>query len=98
MPDKFERAGFHATKSEFVNAPLIDELPMTLECKLSKFNEDGICIGNIINISADESVIGADGKVDAALLKPISYDGVTHAYRVLGEQVGQAFSDGEKIK
>ena len=54
-PDKFARAGFHATKSELVNAPLIDELPMAVECKLLKFNEDGICIGEIVNISADFS-------------------------------------------
>ena len=55
VPDKFARAGFHATKSAFVNAPLIDELPMALECKVKSF-EDGILIGEIVNVSADESV------------------------------------------
>ena len=98
VPDKFAKAGFHATKSGFVNAPLIDELPMALECKLIKFNEDGICIGEIVNVSADERIIGADGKIDAKKLDPIIYDGVTHAYWNLGEKVGQAFSDGKKIK
>ena len=98
VPDKFERAGFHATKSEFVNAPLIDELPMAVECKLLKFNEDGICIGEIVNISADESVLDADGKVDAKKLDPIIYDSVSHAYWNFGEKVGKAFSDGKKIK
>ena len=97
-PDKFAKAGFHATKSERVNAPLIDELPMALECKLIKFNEDGICIGEIVNVSADESILDENGKVDAKKLDPIVYDSVTHAYWSFGERVGQAFSDGKKIK
>ena len=97
-PDKFSKAGFHATKSEYVNAPIIDELPMTVECKLLKFNEDGICIGEIVNVSADESVLDEKGKVDAKKLDPIIYDSVTHAYWNFGEKVGKAFSDGLKIK
>ena len=98
VPDKFEKAGFHALKSEFVNAPIIEELPMTVECKLLKFNEDGICIGEIVNVSADESVLDENGKVDAKKLDPIIYDSVTHAYWNFGEKVGRAFSDGKKIK
>lgn len=98
VPDKFARAGFHATRSELVNAPLIDELPMAVECKLLKFNEDGICIGEIINISADESILDVDGRIDAKKLDPIIYDSVSHAYWNFGEQVGRAFSDGKKIK
>ena len=97
-PDKFEKAGFHAVKSEFVNAPIIEELPMTVECKLHKFTEDGICIGEIVNVSADESVLSEDGKIDAKKLDPIIYDSATHAYWSFGEKVGQAFSDGKKIK
>ena len=98
VPDKFTRAGFSAKKSEFVNAPIINELPMTVECELLKFNEDGICIGKIINVSADESVISKDGKIDAKLLSPIIYDSATHAYWSFGEKVGRAFSDGKKLK
>ena len=98
VPDKFEKAGFHATKSEYVNAPMIEELPMTVECKLIKFNEDGICIGEIVNVSADEGILDETGKVDVKKLDPIIYDSVTHAYRCLGEKVGQAFSDGMKLK
>ena len=98
VPDKFEKAGFRAAKSDFVNAPIIEELPMTLECNLIKFNEDGICIGEIVNVSADESVLDENGKIDAKKLDPIIYDGVTHAYWNFGEKVGQAFSDGKKIK
>lgn len=98
VSDKFARAGFHATEGEHVHAPVIEELPMTLECKLIKFNEDGICVGEIVNISADESILDEKGKIDAEKLDPICYDSVTHAYRRLGEKVGQAFSDGQQIK
>ena len=98
VPDKFEKAGFHATKSEYVNAPIIDELPMTVECKLIKFNEDGICIGEIVNVSVDESILDEKGNVDAKLLAPVIYDGVTHSYWSFGEKVGKAFLDGKKIK
>jgi len=96
-PEKFAKAGFHATKSEYVNAPIIDELPMTVECKLLKFNEDGICIGEIVNVSADESILDEKGRIDAAKLDPILYDSISHAYRRFGEKVGQAFSDGKKL-
>ena len=98
VPDKFKRAGFHAVKSEFVNAPIIEELKMTVECKLLKFNEDGICVGDIVNISADESVLDENGRIDAKRLDPIIYDSVSHAYLRFGDKVGQAFSDGKKIK
>ena len=98
VPDKFMRAGFHAVKSEFVNAPIIEELKMTVECKLLKFNEDGICVGDIVNISADESILDENGRIDARKLDPIIYDSVSHAYLRFGEKVGQAFSDGKKIK
>ena len=98
QPNKLSKAGFHAVKSEFVNAPVISELPMTVECKLLKFNEDGICIGEIVNVSADESILDENGKIDAKKLDPIIYDGVTHAYWSFGEKVGRAFSDGKKIK
>lgn len=98
VPDKFGRAGFHAEKSPYVNAPIICELPMTVECKLVKFNEDGICIGQIVNVSADESILDEEGRIDAEKLDPIIYDSVTHAYRRLGAPVGQAFSDGKSLK
>ena len=96
-PDKFTRVGFHATKSSLVNAPIIDELPVTVECRLLKFNEDGICIGEIVNVSADESVLDESGRIDAKKLDPISYDSSAHLYWTLGEAVGHAFSDGKKL-
>ena len=97
-PDKLAKAGFHTVKSEFVNAPVIKELPMTVECELLKFNEDGICIGKIVNVSADEAVLDENGKIDAKKLDPIIYDSVAHAYWNFGEKVGKAFSDGNKLK
>ena len=96
VPDKFEKAGFHATKSEFVDAPLIDELPLALECKVKSFT-DGILVGEIVNVSADDSVI-TEGKVDMKKLRPIAFDPFNNAYVGIGEKVGNAFSDGAKLK
>ncbi|SEF91387.1 NADH-FMN oxidoreductase RutF, flavin reductase (DIM6/NTAB) family [Eubacterium ruminantium] len=96
VPNKFEKAGFHATKSEYVDAPLIDELPMALECRVKSY-EDDILIGEIVNVSADESVI-TDGKIDPKKLKPITFDPANNAYIGLGEKVGDAFKDGAKLK
>ena len=96
VPDKFAKAGFHATKSEKVNAPLIDELPMTLECKVKSY-EDDILVGEIINVTADECVL-TDGKIDPKKLKPIAYDPVNNTYLALGNVVGKAFADGQMLK
>ena len=96
VPDKFEKAGFHATKSEFVNAPLIDELPMALECKVKSF-VDGILVGEIVNVNADESIL-TNGQIDPKKLKPITYDPVNQAYIGLGAKVGNAFKDGLQLK
>lgn len=99
VPDKFARAGFHATKSEFVDAPLIDELPMAVECELISYDPDSCrLVGRIVNVSADESVLNAEGKVDVEKLRPITYDSMNHHYLVLGEKVGNAFKDGLKLK
>ena len=96
VPDKFEKAGFHATKSSKVNAPLIDELPMALECKVKSF-DNGILVGEIVNVTADESVL-TDGKIDPKKLKPIAFDPMNHTYVALGEVVGRAFSDGHQLQ
>ncbi|MBR4941539.1 MAG: flavin reductase family protein [Clostridia bacterium] len=97
-PHKFEKAGFHAEKSEFVNAPLIKELHCAVECSLLKFNEDGVCIGRIVNFTADSSVLNDEGKPDMKKLKPLVFAGASLEYFGVGEKVGQAFSDGEKLK
>ena len=98
-PDKFAKAGFHATKSPFVDAPLIDELPMALECEVISYDvETCRLVGRIVNVCADESVLGENGKVDVAKLQPITFDPVNHHYLALGEKVGQAFHDGMALK
>ncbi|MGN1399543.1 MAG: flavin reductase family protein [Erysipelotrichaceae bacterium] len=96
VTNKFEKAGFHSTKSKFVNAPLIDELPMALECRVKSF-ENGILVGEIVNISVDEAIL-TNGKIDYQKLKPICYDPCTNNYLSLGEIVGKAFHDGLKLK
>ena len=99
VPDKFARAGFHATPSAFVDAPLIDELPMAMECELVSYDpESGRLVGQIVNVCADESVLNAEGKVDPAKLRPITYDSMNNAYLVLGEKVGNAFQDGLALR
>ena len=95
--DKLKKAGFTVVKSEFVDAPIINELPLTLECKLLKFNEDGNVIGEIINVSADESIL-TDDNVDYKKLDAIIFDPTAAAYIRLGEKVGNAFKDGAKLK
>lgn len=96
--DKMERAGYHAVKSEFVDAPLIEELFMTLECRLIKVSEDGNIIGQIVNVSADERILNGDGEIDPEKLCPISFDPVRNVYVRMGEVVGKAFSDGAALK
>ena len=98
-PNKFAKAGFHATKSDFVDAPLIDELPMALECSLISYDPETCrLVGKIVNVSADEAVLDADGKIDPKKLRPITYDSMHHHYLVLGEKVGNAFQDGRALK
>lgn len=96
VSDKFARAGFTALKSEFVDAPLIAELPLALECRVKSF-EDGILVGEIVNVCADESIL-TEGKVDVKKLRPISFDPFTNAYFGVGQKVGDAFRDGLALK
>ena len=97
-PNKMEKAGFHTTKSEFVDAPIIDELPMAVECTLLSYDPESCrMVGQVVNVCADESVL-TDGKIDPVKLRPITFDGMNHTYLVLGEKVGNAFSDGLKLK
>ncbi|MBP3657549.1 MAG: flavin reductase [Clostridia bacterium] len=97
-PDKLARCGFTVTKSEFVDAPLIDQLPMAVECRLISYDPESCrMVGEIVNVSADESVL-TDGKIDPMKLRPIIFDPMNSAYHVIGEKVGQAFRDGLKLK
>ena len=97
-PDKFFRAGFTAVRSEVVNAPIIAELPMTLECEMVSYDEESNhLVGRIVNVSADESIL-TEGKIDYRKLHPVTYDPINHHYIELGEVVGNAFSDGKSLK
>lgn len=99
VPDKFTRAGFTTVKSEFVNAPIIAELPMTLECELVSYDEETChMVGKIVNVSADERILSPDGKIDITLLQPIIYDTINKDYLTIGPKVGDAFADGKKVK
>ena len=99
VTDKFEKAGFTASPSEFVNAPIINELPMTLECSLVSYDPE-MCtlIGKIVNVSADESILDETGKIDPSKLEPITFDPVHNNYLVIGEKVGNAFKDGLSLR
>lgn len=96
--DKMKKAGFTTTKGEFVNAPIINELPLTLECELVKVIDGSKYLAEIKNVSADEKYLGDDGEIDLSKFTPITYDPVHHGYYRLGERVGNAFKDGTQLK
>jgi len=97
VPDKFARAGFTATKSALVNAPIINELAVCIECRVKAYDPD-TCIlkGEIVNVSVDESAL-TDGKVDVEKVAPICFDPFNHTYNRLGEVVGKAWGSGKKL-
>ncbi len=98
-PDKFTKAGFHAVMSEFVDAPLIEELSVAVECRLKDYNpETCILRGEIVNVSVDERVLTPEGKVDPAKVSPVIFDPFNNIYLKVGEKVGNAFSDGRRLK
>ena len=99
---KMEKANLHHHKGQFANAPIFKEYPLTLECRVISFddgqdNEGGFLIGEILNVSADEEIL-TDGKIDTKKLEPIAYDPVNHKYLLVDEVVGNAFSEGLKLK
>ena len=96
--NKIEKAGVHVHKSSHVNAPIIEEYPVTLECEVKEWDEKReMLVGKIVAQQADESIL-TDGKIDLGKLQPIMYDASFHVYRVIGEVVGNAFKDGLAIK
>ena len=97
-PDKLARCGFHTVKSELVNAPIILELPMTVECRLKSYEPERCrLVGEIVNVSCDEEYL-TGGRIDPKKLRPITYDSANHTYCVVGEVVGKAYSDGLVFK
>lgn len=95
VPDKVARTGFTITPSPNVDAPIINEYPLTLECKVLSWS-DGILIGEVVNQSADPRIL-TDGKVDLAKLQPIVFDAAGMCYRSIGDVVGGAWDAGKKF-
>ena len=96
VPDKVAKVGFSVSPSPNVDAPIIDQYPLTLECKVVSW-KDGILVGEVVNMSADECIL-TDGKVDLGKLQPIVFDAAALTYRALGEVVGQAWGSGKKFQ
>jgi flavin reductase (DIM6/NTAB) family NADH-FMN oxidoreductase RutF len=100
MEDKFERTGCHAIKSKYVNAPIIEEFPLVIECELDKIIEDGELygiIGKIVNVAAEEHVLSENGKVDPTKLNALIFDQFQYGYYVSGEKVGKAWDAGKEL-
>ncbi|MCQ2358777.1 MAG: flavin reductase family protein [Phascolarctobacterium sp.] len=98
-PDKLAKTKWSLSKSEFVDAPVIAELPLTLECTLDKWDEEReMVIGNIVNTTIDESILDEKGNVDVKKLDPITFDCVAHTYLKLGDVVAKAFNVGLELK
>lgn len=96
VPNKLEVCNLHVEKADKVNAPIISEFALTLECKVVSINDNLQVVANIVNVSADESVLDENGEIDPMKLNIITYDPVKHNYIKLGDIVGHAFSDGKK--
>ncbi|MBR5108326.1 MAG: flavin reductase [Bacteroidales bacterium] len=95
VPDKVAKVGFTVSPSPNVDAPIIDQYPLTLECKVISW-KDGILVGEVVNMSAADCIL-TDGKVDLGKLQPIVFDAAALTYRALGEVVGKAWGSGKKF-
>lgn len=96
---KFAESGFHTTKSEFVDAPIIDELPFAVECRVKSYDEETWrLVGEIVNVSLDERILGEDGKVSFEKFHPITFDWMNKSYLSVGEKVGDAYRDGLHLR
>ncbi len=99
--NKLEKAGLHTVKSEFVDAPVIEEYPLTIECKVISVREElgeVRVVGEVVNMTADEEILDENGNIDIGKLEALVYDSASHSYRVVGEKVGNAFKDGAALK
>lgn len=97
MPDKFARSGLHAQKSEKVDAPIVTEFPLTLECTVESIQEvhgDYHVLGEIVGVLAEESVLDEKGRVDPVKLNAFVFDQFQNGYYAIGEKVGQAWNSG----
>ena len=100
MKDKFAKSGLHAVKSTRVNAPIVEEFPLTLECKVAECQHTVYgfrVLGEILNVLADEKVLDGKGKVDPTKLNAFVFDQFQSGYYAIGEKVGQAWQSGAKL-
>lgn len=97
--NKLDKVGFTYHKSELINAPIIDQYPLTLECKFVSYDDEScLLFAKVINVSADENILRENTKlIDTDKLEAISYDSSNHKYLLVKEVVGNAFSDGKKF-
>ena len=99
-PEKFKHTGLHAYKSANVDAPVIEEYPLTLECKVVEIQQQpyGLrVLGEIVNVLADEKVLDEKGKVDAGALHAFTFDQMQNGYYAVGEKIGMAWNAGAPI-
>ena len=96
VPDKVKRVGFTTHKAPNVNAPIVDQYPVALECQAVSF-ENGVLIGKVINTSADKSVLDADGNIDMGKMQVVAFDQVTNTYRTVDGVIGKAWEIGGKF-
>lgn len=97
VKDKFERTGMTAIKSEHVNAPIIIEYPVCMECKAIEVDGEYGVLGEIVNLSIDEKYLDENGNPDILKMNTIAYDPFTHGYYEVTKKVGQAFNDGKEL-
>lgn len=100
MADKFARTGLHAEKAANVDAPVIAEYPLTMECRVEKISEEPYgprILAKIINVSADESVLGDDGRIDAEKLHTFVFDQTRNGYHAVGVRTGKAWHEGAEL-
>lgn len=97
VPDKLERSGFTTSKAESVDAPVINELPLTLECRVSQILGEENFIADIVNVSADESILGDKGLPDIDKLSPVLFDTIHAEYRTFGDVAAKAFKAGSAL-
>ena len=100
IPDKLRKSGLTASRAEMVDAPVINEFPLCLECQFIEYQNNNYgcgVIGKVVNVTADERVM-PDGKLDMSLVNAIAFDPYTHGYYRVTERVGEAFKDGLKLK
>jgi flavin reductase (DIM6/NTAB) family NADH-FMN oxidoreductase RutF len=99
--DKFAASGLTALKGEFVDAPYIKEFPFVLECRVLHVVEIGLhtqFIGEIMDVKAEESVLGEHGIPDIEKVDPFIFVPEKREYYGLGDYLGKAFSLGKEFK